>query len=437
MRVCYLKASHSANGASSLRCRNLVAQLRREPDVELQLSHLALPDVDGSDPDVLPTAVITAGNYDAIVVEAGLVDLSGRPRIPLDVATSYVKQAGVLIVLDVDINQAAEGWDVYQEARALFGAVPLSYRHSRHTIVNGHDEKNFYQQHQVLRCLTSDMSVALRFSGSLSGIDAILVSWPIQLAVGTADVIASGNSTSRTLQNDIFVDSLPRFPWATANLVGEGFALLVGGVVAHDVWASVNPDNVRWIVGLVRFFTDEVRREAEIYGRDRVSDRTSFLSLNADLDRRVRQHLDLSEEQRDEITMWSARQQDALERRFWLIIEETLAKEYPSKQARERVLVGLTSERRATLGATEGLFELLAKLYWKELAGVVKKNWPVFAARFDDNQRRFMEDMEAVNLRLHAHPKLNLSTAEVYRVYEAARRLNGQIGGEDSGHVGR
>jgi hypothetical protein len=88
---------------------------------------MVLDGADGSDPDVLSCDQFLSSGYDAVVVESGLVDLGGLVRVPILVAESYVEGGGVLIVMDVDLNQAQHGLTVYRDqARRLFGAVPDS-----------------------------------------------------------------------------------------------------------------------------------------------------------------------------------------------------------------------------------------------------------------------------------------------------------------------
>lgn len=431
MKVCYLKSSHRINGASALRGRDVVAQLRAERDVHLDVSYMVLDGADGSDPDVLSCDQFLSSGYDAVVVESGLVDLGGLVRVPILVAESYVEGGGVLIVMDVDLNQAQHGLTVYRDqARRLFGAVPDSRGQLDTSLVYGSDETHFHMHPPVVICQVSEMAVDERLRGGLAGIDQILTSWPIQLRYGTAEIIASGNSTSFTLESDVVVDRPYKFPWASANLFGEGYSLLLGGGVSHHRWTAANPDNARWIVQLTRFFVDEVIRERELIGRNPLIQSTSFADLDDNLDRRVATHLELSEQERADIIKWSAARQDSLERRLRDLIVKVLTERHGSDVALEKVRAALPTELREQVASMGDIHAVLEKTYWMDLQRIITREWTHFARRFESNKRRFAQDMESMNLRLHAHAK-TWSKADVIRVYESCRRLVHQCEPDD------
>lgn len=69
----------------------------------------------------------------------------------------------------------------------------------------------------------------------------------------------------------------------------------------------------------------------------------------------------------------------------------------------DKVVAALPASRRSSLAALSGE-GLLSKLYWKELAAIINKNWPAFERTIGD-KRRFTSAMDLLNDRPDAHAK--------------------------------
>lgn len=426
MRVCYLRTSHSINGATSLTGRGIVSQIRSERDMDLTVSHLVMQDAGGSDPDVMSPHQFEVGGFDVVLVEGGFVDLAGRARVPLEVAESYISGGGVLVVMDVDLNEVQRTPAFYQSAGRLFGAAP-STGSAGPRFRYGADQVSFYQHPPVVRCLAQTMAVATRHQDSLHGIDHVLAAWPVELQIGTAEIVASANPTSDVLCDDVFEDRGVAFPWATANLVGGGFAILLAAGVSHDVWTTENPDNARWIINLSRYFVDEVARERELVGRpSHISEMVDINRLDRALWERVEGHLNLTEEQQSDVIKWSAANQDNLERSLRNLIEQRLVARYGYSDAVSRTRQAVRAEVRDAFADDVNLTEALEQTYWLDLKAIVSRNWPLFESVFASDKRKFTADMDEMNLRMHAHPKKR-TMSDVYRVFDACQRLTRQL----------
>lgn len=84
------------------------------------------------------------------------------------------------------------------------------------------------------------------------------------------------------------------------------------------------------------------------------------------------------------------------------------------KSAKERILATLPEKRRAEVGNL-GVDELSQKLFWLELGGLIRKEWPLFEKIFGD-QDAFRQNVALVNDRPDTHAKsIDRADVALYR----------------------
>ena len=148
-------------------------------------------------------------------------------------------------------------------AVSLFGAsVPFGE-------VSGHEWVRYLydegaKERYGTRFFPDQMSVSAWLKPALKGIDSIVADEAVDLEPEMADIAASGNVPTTTVQVlGEFVDLEGPFPWASVNQYGRGHAVLVGAVVSDDRLIDVCPDNAKWISNLIALLTERSRETAE------------------------------------------------------------------------------------------------------------------------------------------------------------------------------
>ncbi len=68
---------------------------------------------------------------------------------------------------------------------------------------------------------------------------------------------SANNDTSGTLQGDMWVNRIDCCPFVSAANYGQGYVVLIAGLVSGDVWQERCPDNVRWLSNLGQFLLKE------------------------------------------------------------------------------------------------------------------------------------------------------------------------------------
>jgi hypothetical protein len=92
-------------------------------------------------------------------------------------------------------------------------------------------------------------------------VSEVCVAGSVSLA-GFAQILATGNQgTSGTLRNDVWVDRVDAFPWASVAGVGRGYAVLIAGAVSSDYLLQRCPDNTRWLLQIGQHLVDEAEAE--------------------------------------------------------------------------------------------------------------------------------------------------------------------------------
>ena len=89
---------------------------------------------------------------------------------------------------------------------------------------------------------------------------------------------------------------------------------------------------------------------------------------------------------------------------------DSMSKKLPKGSTKTRLLAALAMDRREKL-KDSAPDELMEKLYWKELSGIVQREWAVFGGIFSD-KRHFEECCTIVNERPDAHAK-NIDPADI------------------------
>jgi TIR domain len=176
----------------------------------------------------------------------------------MEVARRYGDQAlrsgGILIVADVESNELRRRDAHYQKAATFFKAHRANYGSG--SPIYGADKRRYWEHHRQILCDPAKMFISEWIRPVYEGIPEILVSDPICL-VASETVVASGNSDSTgTLCLDVWVDEISSCPFAAAAQVGDGFAVLIAGLVSNDVWLKGCSHNSIWLTNLAAFLVD-------------------------------------------------------------------------------------------------------------------------------------------------------------------------------------
>ncbi len=269
LRVLYLRNSLSINGRSSLRGRQLL-DLFRDAASDTLLGHVVLaPGVEraGADSRILDDLIsydeLTTFNPNVVYVEGGLFcNADGDWKIPRDLAEPLVRAGAVLVAADVDHNQAEHHRANYDKAASFFGASFAGT--ASEGVIYGSDASANLGGHREIVCYPSKMSVSPWLEPAYDGVSQIASSLPLCLNVYTSDILATGNrDTSGTLRQDLWVDRVHAFPWATVTQQGTGYAVLIAGGVSSDHLFERCPDNGPWLLKTCRMLIDASKAERE------------------------------------------------------------------------------------------------------------------------------------------------------------------------------
>lgn len=191
-----------------------------------------------------------------------------RNRFPLELAESFVRRGGQLIVADVDQDIYDVQRHSLAEAADLFGAVVVEFDASSVARLQREEGSVHVQRARALKdfdaliCdggfFPSQMHVSDWLKPALHGINSILVRTPILLNPKRADIAASGNLSTTIWGVEDYPIERRVLPWASVNKYGRGHAVLLGAHVSNRVERC--PDNATWISNLIALLTKESRR---------------------------------------------------------------------------------------------------------------------------------------------------------------------------------
>jgi len=202
---------------------------------------------------------------DVVYMEGGWTDGSGgvTERFPLELAETYVRGGGQLIVADVDRNAAVRQQESLRNAMGLFGAYPSTQNPmGAEEVLYLSDQSNAVRS--GIKFVPSEMWVSDNMEPALEGVDSLVAAGAIALVPMGGDIAATGNrSSTRILAADMWVDGPGTTPWAVANTFGDGHAVLIGGWFSHDINLEDCPDNARWLSNLMTMLSDRSRESRQ------------------------------------------------------------------------------------------------------------------------------------------------------------------------------
>jgi uncharacterized protein (TIGR02391 family) len=210
--------------------------------------------------------------FDVVYIE------DGWSRFPLELAMSYVRRGGQLIVADVGRHTAKAQRESLEQAADLFGAsvrfrkvgrkkgICYLYDEDQALYQEGHDGDPRYdlQLYSGTRYFVSQMIYVHDWLiPALEGIDSIVASQAVHLETLGADTAASGNANTAVMEEGVVVQgNRGLLTWASVNAYGLGHAVLVGADVSEDRLVDRCPDNASWISNLIAVLTERSRETA-------------------------------------------------------------------------------------------------------------------------------------------------------------------------------
>lgn len=264
MRVLYLRRLPGTTGRDSLSGRSLYDALADSADATMLAHYVSQPgekSVSSDENDIVTEQAVRQLRPTVIYSEGGLSPYPGRWKIPESLVRELVADGAVFVVADAEVNELTRNKSLYEAAADLFSAR-VDYGPSNGTTpVYGIDERSCWQHPRNLLCRVDAMRISDWLRPTFADIDQVLVGAPCRLR-SFESILASGNvDTSGTLQNDVWVDPIHAFPWASVGTFGSGYAVLLAGAVSSDVLTDACPNNITWLRNLATFLSEEVRRD--------------------------------------------------------------------------------------------------------------------------------------------------------------------------------
>lgn len=248
MHIDYVTGTFHLDGPR-LSGRSLVRHLNQEHQVAV-IGAIVEPDsklLDG--PNAEFCRVETELAADVVLFEGGWIETHGFTRARLDVLTEFARTGGVVVIADIDRNNADRDRAAF-EALGFDWPKPRYAKGVRYLYDEGAREDGYKQ-----RFFTSQMRVSTWLEPALRGIDSLLTWGAVELDPGDA-IAATGHPTTKILELDLFVDTGFPWPWASAMSYGKGFIVIIGAQLTGDVYVDACPDNARWISNLLALLTD-------------------------------------------------------------------------------------------------------------------------------------------------------------------------------------
>lgn len=196
-----------------------------------------------------------------IYLEGGLGSSADNEwRYPRPLLEAAVRDGAVAIVADADVRVLTEEKDAYVAAAGFLGARPDYGVKNEPRPVYGADLESHWGSDREIVLRPEQLIVDRWLTPVYESVTELLAVLPARLD-GWTDLLASGNSTSGTLQNDVWIERYERFPFASVRALGDGFVVFIAAGVSNDLFLERCPDNATWLVNLARFLHQEVRRE--------------------------------------------------------------------------------------------------------------------------------------------------------------------------------
>lgn len=269
LRTLYLRRYLSVNGRGSLAGRKLYDRFKEISD-DCLLAHAVMSDESTDrikDPraaeDIAAESLIRRLNPNLIYIEGGLFLNKSEWRVHEAYAKTFVQEGGVLVIGDVDINEARQHKDGYRAARDLT-SVSIDYgENDSDSPVYAIDQRYFWRSESTIVVSPERIRVSDWLRPVYDGISEIVVGSPVRLASWAFDnLLVTGNSDSTgTLQDDLWVNERGSCVLGSAHNYGQGFVVFLAGNVSADVYANSYPDNIAWLTNLGSFLAQEASSE--------------------------------------------------------------------------------------------------------------------------------------------------------------------------------
>jgi hypothetical protein len=266
MRLLYLtRGLTTMSGRSAFVGRTLFDRLSEVSDAVP--AHIVLPmGVSDPDPQLLDD-VMTARSYlrydpHVIYFEGGLMGFD-EWRVPRMLLERSVRMGAIAVIADVGELIAQEERERYRAKETLnFLGARLRYGADDREPLAAVDKKTgrkrlVYRPEQIT---TSDW-----LRPAYDGVEKILISSPVQLTVSQGILAACDETTTATLYKDEFVDQFAYSPLASVSKFGDGYVVLIAGLVSHDRLLAEAPDNATWIINTINLLREEGARDVERY----------------------------------------------------------------------------------------------------------------------------------------------------------------------------
>jgi hypothetical protein len=269
LRTLYLRRYLSVNGRDSLAGRKLYDRFKEISD-DCLLAHATMSDESADrikDPgvaeDIATESLIRSLNPNLIYVEGGLFLNESGWRVHEAYAKTFLEGGGVLIIADVDINEARRHQSGYRAVRDVT-SVSIDYgEKDNESPVYAIDQRYFWDSESEIVISPERITVSDWLKPVYDGISEIVVGLPVRLASWDyGGLLVTGNSGSTgTLQDDVWVDERDACVIGSVHNYSKGFVVFLAGHVSGDIYANSYPDNTAWLTNLGSFLEQEANSE--------------------------------------------------------------------------------------------------------------------------------------------------------------------------------
>jgi hypothetical protein len=266
LRTLYLRRFPSAAGRDSLAGRLLYDRFKEISD-DCLLAHCVMGDDAASavrDPsaasDIASEGLVSRLSPNLIYMEGGLLLHPEGWRIPEGFARDFAQDGGVIVIADVDANEASQGKRRYESARDFMGCS-IDYGGEETSPVYGADQRYFWKSYRQIVMRPDRMIVSDWLRPAYDGITEITAGLPVRLGYWE-NAVASGNvGSTGTLQSDRWVDESDRCVFGSVRTYGKGYIAVLAANVSMDSIAEAYPDNTTWLTSLGAFLVAEAASE--------------------------------------------------------------------------------------------------------------------------------------------------------------------------------
>jgi hypothetical protein len=224
---------------------------------------------------------------DVVYLEHGLLIGTGSDywRLPERVARGVCDRGGVVIIADLDANQADYLKSRYSKIGPFMRSRHLYHRSStfadRPVVFRSKDGK------MPMRIQPYDMKVANWLEPAFYGVPEILVANPVVLydsyelrggALPAENVAASGGHGAKVIDLDRGGWFIGDTPFASVDRLGAGYVVTIAASISDDYYLDECPSNGTWIVQLAQLLLDESAKNRRRVSAPLRSTSTLFLS---------------------------------------------------------------------------------------------------------------------------------------------------------------